>query len=431
MLRADSTADASRVQEIAAELRLSYTWAREDVQDYAQANSLSIEEAARIVRYRFLFQQAQVYQAQAVAVAHTADDQVETVLMHLLRGSGMSGISGMDFRSLPNPWSHQIPLIRPLLGVWRAEVQAYLIETGLQPCLDSTNLDTRYYRNRLRHELIPYLQSYNTQVSQHIWRMAELLGQDEKILEEITDSAWRSCLSSQGAGYLVMDAMALRDHPLGIQRRLMRRAVQSLRPGLRDFDYAAVERAIRLVTGSRRKGACDLSGGIHMSLENEKIWLATWEAQIPATLEASQVWPQIPMGSDIILTIPSEITFSDGWRLKIESAAADPEVRASALANPDPYQAWLDADIQPIAQSPLRLRTRLPGDRFQPLGLSGHSLKLSDFFINTKLPQRARAGWPLIVCEEKIAWIPGFRLAHDFRLRHDTRHINHLQLLRA
>ncbi len=161
-----SSADAQYVGEIAASMQIPFYTSREDIGAYADRHMLSIEEAARVVRYRFLFEQATRCQAQAVAVGHTADDQVETILMHLLRGSGIAGLKGMVAYSLPNPWSREIPLIRPLLATWRQEIETYLRSTALQPLQDASNRDTRFFRNRLRHELVPFLEQYNPNLRQ-------------------------------------------------------------------------------------------------------------------------------------------------------------------------------------------------------------------------------------------------------------------------
>jgi tRNA(Ile)-lysidine synthase len=143
-LRAESAQEAEQLRQLAQSIGLTFVLERNDVDSYATSHSLSIEEAAREARYQFLFEQARQHQAQAVAVGHTANDQVETVLMHLLRGSGLPGLRGMSYRSLPNPWSKNIPLVRPLLGVWREEILAHLEQNGLVPTLDASNLDTRF-----------------------------------------------------------------------------------------------------------------------------------------------------------------------------------------------------------------------------------------------------------------------------------------------
>ena len=113
------------------------------------------------MRYQFLFEKGRLIGAQAVAVAHTADDQVETILLNLLRGAGLTGLKGMLYRTLPTPWSHEIPLVRPLLGTWRTEVLDYVLGRGYKPVFDASNLDVTYARNRLRHELIPMLEAYH------------------------------------------------------------------------------------------------------------------------------------------------------------------------------------------------------------------------------------------------------------------------------
>ena len=183
-LRPESADEALAVQRLAESLGAACVVERQDVSAFAEMHGISLEEAARSVRYRFLFEQARLYEAQAVAVGHTADDQVETVLMHLLRGAGLSGLRGMAYRSLPNTWSQDIPLVRPLLGTWREEVLAYCHANALQPHLDSSNLDIRFYRNRLRHDLIPYLKNYNPRVHEVLWRTARVLSDDYAVLEQ-------------------------------------------------------------------------------------------------------------------------------------------------------------------------------------------------------------------------------------------------------
>jgi tRNA(Ile)-lysidine synthase len=428
-LRPDSAADARSVQELAGAMQLPFYLGREDVAAYADRHMLSVEEAARLIRYRFLFDQAARCQAQAVAVGHTADDQVETILMHLLRGSGLSGLAGMAAYSLPNAWSREIPLVRPLLVAWRNEIEQYVGTAGLQPVEDATNREPRFYRNRLRHELIPTLEQYNPNLRRLIWQMAEILTEDEKNLLHWTEEAWQACLVRHGDNWLALDAFRIAGASLSLQRRLVRQAVQRLRPGLRDVDYAAVERAIAVIQGSSGE-QCDLVGGLRLLREGNLIWVAAWEAEIPLAQWAGQDWPQLPAGQEIPLPVPGEFELPGGWRLISRISAATSEALASALANHDPYQVDLDAETLQSSANPLQLRSRRPGDRFQPLGLGGHSMKISDFFINSKLPRRARLQWPLLVCGETIAWVPGLRPSHEFRIRQGTYLLLHFQLVR-
>ncbi len=414
-LRAESAQEAEQLRQLVQGYGLSFVLERGNVRDYASNHSLSIEEAARERRYRFLFEQARRHQVQAVAVGHTANDQVETVLMHLLRGSGLPGLRGMSYRSLPNPWSKSIPLVRPLLGVWREEILAHLKRSGMQPSLDASNLDTRFYRNRLRHELIPQLEKLNPGVRQRLWQMADILSEDENVLEMVVQSAWEGCILDQGQGYTALDAVILRDQPPGLQRRLLRRAIGLLRPGLRDIDFQTIERAIHFLNCVSRSGQTDLAAGLRLELEGERLWLATWEADLPGA-----DWPQIEPGEQLRLEAPGKIVLSGYWRLQAESLPAGPGLFEQVRSNTDPYQAWLDQEQLVL---PLWVRARQPGERFRPFGMGGHSMKLSDFMINNNLPRRARPGWPLVVSGEEIVWVPGYRMGESCAVKESTRQI--------
>jgi tRNA(Ile)-lysidine synthase len=431
-LRPESEAEAEAVRGYARQMSLACVVGKEDVQAVARTQGLSLEEAARTARYRFLLRQAYLHGAQAVAAGHTADDQVETVLMHLLRGAGLAGLGGMEYRSLPNAWSQDIPLVRPLLGVWRAEILDYLDEHGLQANLDASNLDTRFYRNRLRLEALPYLEKLNPGARQRLWRMADIARRDDHALESLAEAAWQACLLESGVGYLALDVAGLQSHPPALQRRLARRAIACLRPGLRDIDYDAIQRMLDFLDAPERHGPIDLIAGLRLERAGGRLWLATWEADLPGG-----AWPQVKSEQELLLQVPGEVGLPNDWRLSAEALPANPALYEQVRQNTDSYQAWLDLDRLAL---PLSVRARRPGERMCPLGMQGHSLKLSDLMINLGLPRRARASWPLVVggvaasgiaAGGEIAWLPGYRLAHPFRLTPETRHILHLRLAKA
>ena len=420
-LRPEAHDEAEIVEQVAGRMKLPCTVGHVDVAEFAQRRSLSIEEAAREARYSFLFQQAAQYQTQAVADGHHANDQVETVLMHILRGSGLDGLRGMDFYSLPNAWSESIPLLRPLLGIWREEILAYVAQRGLQPSLDASNQDTRFYRNRLRHELTPYLENLNPGARQRIWRMADLLREDDAVLETQVDAAWQACCCETGAGFVAFDAVGLQAQPLAIQRRLVRRGIARLRHGLRNIDYVSIERALNFLRLPTRSNQRDLVAGLRLELQQGRLWLANWETDLPGT-----GWPQIEPGCQLQLSVPGEISLPDGWRLYAKALAMNEQVYQQATTNPDPFQAWLDYER---LEKPLLVRARQAGDRFQPLGMKEHSLKLADFMVNRKLPRRARQGWPLVLSGEQIAWVPGYHPGEPAAIQASTVNAVHLQLV--
>jgi tRNA(Ile)-lysidine synthase len=416
-LRADSGKDALFVRDLAQSWDVPFCLGSEDVQTGAEQQALSLEEAARIYRYRFLFEQAQQWNTEAVAVAHTADDQVETVLMHLLRGSGTTGLRGMAYRSLPSAWSEQIPLIRPLLGIWRDQVMDYLMQNHLLANLDPSNKDNRFYRNYLRNELIPALESRHPLLRERIWHTADIIREDYQVLEKSFLDKWNEVLLSKGEGYLVLDYELFSSLAIGIQRGLVRKGINLLRPGLRDIDFLTVQAVLEFVHTPTRTGHRDLAAGLYCFLENGSLWLASWEAVLPSESGRGECWAQIEAGVEYHLSVPGTIQLSNDWALSAELRNDANNFYANALSNSDPYTAWLD--LQSL-QDPLLIRRRKAGDRFQPLGMGGSSLKLSDFMVNVKLPARARHAWPLVLSAESIAWVPGFRLAHPFRITPST-----------
>ena len=419
-LRPEADDEEQMVKQSAGELGVEFTSSKVDVLSYASENSISIEEAARTMRYHSLFAHAEKMGASAVLVGHTADDQVETILMHLLRGSGLVGLRGMEIRSVPNPWSDHIPLIRPLLSSWREEIMKYLADQGLKPISDQSNLDTTFFRNRLRHELLPILEKYNPHIRENLQRVGLILRDDFAVINQITTEAWESNLARQGLDYLAFHLTGFRELPLSIQRYLLRRAVAYHLPGLRDVDFDCIERGIGFLCGPKSHGQVDLVAGLRIIKDGGLFWLTTWQADLPGT-----EFPAINLSAEFLITIPSTHSLNNNWVLQITSAP-DPELAIQqSLANMDPFQAWLDVDG---LKHPMVVRSRRAGERFQPLGMNGRSMKVSDLMINLKLPKRARITWPLVCSGEDILWIPGYRLSHQVRIKPNSRSIVHLAL---
>ena len=236
-------------------------WIQKDVVNAIVALN---EEAAREVRYRYLFRQAEIHNAQAVAVAHNADDQVETVLMHLLRGSGLDGLTGMGFYSLPNPWSETIPLVRPLLGIWRTEIESYCREKNLIPVVDKTNTDTTFFRNRLRHELLPELETYVPGIRSRLWQTSDLLSADRELLDGLVIQSFEDNVTARGDGFVAFNLSVFNLHPKGLQRRLARKAVSQLRSDERDIDFALVQRVLDFAGNPTSTRQADIGLGLRV-----------------------------------------------------------------------------------------------------------------------------------------------------------------------
>lgn len=422
-LRSNSAAESTALQQTLAKWQIPFIHTRRDVQTYAEERHLSIEEAARMLRYEFLFDLAKLHQTQAVVVGHQADDQVETVLMHLLRGSGMAGLCGMSYYTLPNPWSATIPLVRPLLHVWRRDVLTYCRENDLHPIEDPSNRDLTFFRNRLRNELIPFLEAnYNPGLRRLIQQMSDNISQDYKVILSLVERAWNSSLLERERGYLAFSHDEWTAQPVAIQRHLLRRAVFTLLPTLRDVDYEAILRCqafIEEVAERRIKKPAvqtELFGGLRLIYEKAsgRLWVVN-PSQAHVFNEALPIptvkplYPQIMDEKEIILEVPGEILMT-GWILHAEWVDGT-QAQKEASKNKNPWVAWLD--LRRLPQNPDRfsLRTRHPQDRLQPLGMNGKSAKITDLMINLKIPQYARSHYPILTAGGIPIWLPGFRLS--------------------
>ncbi len=423
-LRKTSAQDAEFVEKTALELGVSFIGGQAEVQDVARENGWSIEEAARIMRYRFLFNCARQAGAGAVLVAHTADDQVETMLMHLLRGAGLSGLRGMEACAILSEWDDQIALIRPLLETWRVEIDAYCAEHRLTPLLDQTNADTTYFRNRLRHQLIPTLQEYNPNIKQILWRTSRTISRDYAILEQVVDEKWQTVIADVGAGRVSLYLNALQALPDGMLHGVVRKAIGILRPDLRDIGFDAVERAAAFIRQPARSGFMDLINHLHLHRQNQLVILANDDADLrPDDL------PRMSLQDVVQLSADGGVHLGQGWLLEChrldrqDLAGKSPWLEAS-----DPTSAWLDADQM---GGPLMVRTRQPGERFRPLGMKGRSIKLSDFFVNVHIPVAARESYPLVCSGDEIVWVVGLRQAETCRVTDGTTRLIHLRIVRS
>ncbi len=421
-LRPEADEEAQGVQAFVNRLGVEFIACRVDVRTYAEQQSLAIEESARRLRYQCLYEQAEKIGAKAVLVAHNADDQVETLLLHLLRGSGLTGLRGMEYRSLPNPWSERIPLLRPLLSTWRDEILAYLSEQRLSYISDQSNYDTSFRRNRVRHELLPELEKYNPRIRQNLLRMSRISKDDYDLVQSLVDQAWQKIFSRKGQGYVAFHLAGFQQLSPSIQRYLLRRAIAFHLPSLMDIDFDSIERGLLFLKAGKPGRQTDLIAGLRLIVEGELFWLATWQADLPGS-----DFPSIPSGAGQEIDVPGLFLLNDDWELRAIDETDAGHAFQRSQENDDPFQAWLDLDK---LKRPLNLRSRKAGERFMPLGMEGHSLKVSDLMVNLKLPKRARGSWPLVCSGDEIVWIPGLRQGHLGRLLPTSVHIAHFELSR-
>lgn len=420
-LRPESAQDADFVQQLAGSRNLPFIRQTVDVKKAAQVQGESIEEAARHVRYQFLFEQARDYNAQAVMVAHHADDQIETVLMHFIRGAALSGLSGMSYRRVIPLWDHNIPLVRPLLSIWRVEIEAYLESVGLEPRVDSSNKDTTFFRNRLRHELIPILESYNSQIRQVVWRMSDVLREEDGFLDKLAEAAWEKCFISATSEQIQLVHTEFVLLPKALQRRVLRYAISLLRPDLRDVGFFAIERGLDFASETPDSGEIDLVARLNLTVIRDLLIVKTWEAELPDW--GKPLLPSETFRATLDLDHPVELRHN--WQIVADRIEASDDI-LKTFGKMDIDEAWLDFDL---LEFPLIVRGRKPGERWHPLGMGDHTQSLQDFFINEKVPAHLRDIWPLVCSGDQIAWLAGLRPSELFKITEHTQNILHLRIV--
>jgi tRNA(Ile)-lysidine synthase len=420
----DADADAEFVAGLAREWDLPCVVERVDVPALARDRRLSLEEAARHARYAFLARAAGERGARFVAVAHHQDDQAETVLMHFLRGSGPAGLRGMlPLMSLTDYWSEPggsefdaAPLLlRPLLSVPRAEIAAYCREHGLAWRTDASNADMRHYRNRLRHELLPVLAGYNPRINEVLARTAEVMAGDYEVLETLAEEEFAELAILTVPDVVAFEQERLLLLPPGLQRALIRMSVRHLRSHLRDVNWEHVERALETVRVGAHGDAATIAGGLELRIDRGLAQIGP-EGALPRSMLA----PLRPrLSAAVVVPAPGALPLADGWRVEVD-ALGRADLPADWEYNADPWTAYLDAEA---AGAALTLRPRLPGDRFRPLGLGGHTVRVNEFMINEHLPATERPDWPLLVGACGILWVCGYRVDDAAAVKPSTQHI--------
>lgn len=435
--------DARWVAALAASLGLRCFAGEVDALALARRSKRSLEDAARHLRYQFLRQVAQDAGASRICVAHTLDDQAETVLLRLLRGSGLSGLVAM--RPLRGD------IARPLLTVGRAQTEAYCHARGWKPRDDETNRDARYLRNRIRRDLLPSLESYNPLIRRALARTAAALADDETVLNAITEHTWMDVIEGEAPGVIALNLEAFADQPRALRRRLIRRAAEALKhlSASSDLDVIAQTLESRHVSLIERLAASGTTGAT-LTLPDSLRVTRTYTAlrltrAARETRESARDHRDHSESLTWELTAPGVVEAPElGWRVRAAIIEAPPGLEGAALPEaPDlppvahagsagavhrgEFRVYTDANT---TGDRLTVRGWRPGDRFRPLGMA-RAKKVQDVFTDAKIPRELRSRLPLVCvgegAEERIVWIVGARIGDEFKLTGETRRALALQ----
>lgn len=401
LLRQEAGEDAAFVQQFARELGIPVTVGYARVAHLAELHKMGIEEAGRWARYRFLYHVAERTGAHRIAVAHHAGDQVETVLLNILRGAGPAGLSGMPVKSGL--------VIRPLLNVTREEIEEYCGAHLLGWRTDASNLTTDYQRNRIRVELLPYLKRYfNPGVDRVFLNLAGIMEAENSFLDLLTERILRRIQLGDGKGGVILPLREFCSLPLAVRRRLLRAAIRKIDGSLRDLGYRHVEDSLAFLEQAAPGKEIHLPRGLRIKKSYDTFWIAE---RIPSFPQGG--------GVEVPLQVPGE-TLVPGlgfvFQAEIWPWESFQKGFSDCFSN---YQVCYDYDKIKL---PLFVRTRRAGDRIRPFGLQG-TKKLKKLFGELKIPPEERDWIPLVTSSREIYWVVGHRRSDAAQLSPATRRI--------
>jgi tRNA(Ile)-lysidine synthase len=411
-LRPEADREARFVETLAQQLALPFHLESQDVADYRDKHGLSLEEAARDVRYAFYRKVARIGNYRKVALGHHRDDNAEMVLMNLLRGAGPLGLSGIP--PVRENW-----IVRPLINLSRSHIRAYLEQRQLDYVNDPSNADLRFTRNRIRHLLLPQIKkAFNPNIVDTLHRTATISGDEDAWIESVVDPLFEAALVRRAERQLSLDVTAVARMPKAAARRILRRAIKLLRGNLRRISLAHVDTLIQL-TEAGENARADLPGLITAVRQTDQLVLQMMEGP-------RQPMPRQHPGAPYAYWIESrQLSGSESFRVPLavtggqvifrcRPAADIPEIRGSGQ-----YTALFDIDQLTF---PLLLRNYQPGDRYTPLGMCG-TKKVKKLFNERKLPPAARASCPVLISGADLLWVLGHQRAEAGRLNRQTRRV--------
>ena len=413
----ESDNDAKFVATLAKAVDLPCFVHKENVINYRKENRLSLEEAARRVRYTFFSNVAKKHDYNKIALGHHREDNAELVLMNLFRGSGPRGLSG-----IPPVRNKQI--IRPLIHSQRSDIINFLKENRFDYIADKSNMETRYLRNKIRHHLIPELKAaYNPNIIATLNRLTVIINSEEEWIESEVDRLFNKIVVNREDHSIVLSISKLeKTHPAQ-QRRILRKAIHLAKGDLRRISLTHIDAIARLLTGRSSKGSLDLPDAVRVQKSEDSL-IITKEKVGLRHLDPKDYRPE-KISFDYIIEKPTRVFIKEIDTHMVFSEMPYEHMPDFQLAGQ--YTAFVDKNR---LHFPLTVRNCRSGDRFRPLGMNG-TQKVKKYFIDKKVPLAERYRCPVLVSKGKIIWLGGHRIDESVKLTSSTRKVMKIELFLA
>lgn len=385
--RKEASNDENLLVSTGEKLGLEVKVKRASMDEFAKNNKISAEDAGRRLRYDFFYNLADNYDDAKIAVAHNMNDQAETMLFRMIRGTGLDGLSAMDYKNGK--------IIRPILSFEKSEILKYLDENNIEYAIDATNLENDYSRNYIRNEIFPRLSEINYNAISNFFNLSNNIKNDLEIIDEIIEEIYGDITISEGAYRIKFDRKKFELISDAKKSRVLRIAINKLKGNIKDFSRSNINKFLsleKLETGKK-------------IIKDDIIFTKNYKSYDLELIVGKKDSPSICK-----INLNEEIIFN-GKNIKTS--------KVSEKTNKSKNVGYFDMDKLLF---PLFIRTRKNGDRFYPLGMK-HSKKVKDFFIDEKVDKNTRDEVPLILSDNKIIWVAGYRISEEFKVDKGTKNI--------
>lgn len=392
----DAEKDQLFVKRIAEELNLPYYTKSVNMIEYGKKMGITAEEAGRELRYGFFREVLNAQGGGKIAVAHNLNDQAETLIMRFFRGTGIDGLKGMEFITGD--------IIRPILGISREEIESYIEDNNIETVLDETNLQPIYTRNKVRLELIPYIEeNFNPNIINTLWRMSQISAVDSKFLEGYSKKGFNLIVKNEDENGIILDGKKLLEEDQSIQQRVLRISIERVNDSLQGISKMQISNILDLLNKFETGKEVHISNNIIAKISYGDLIIKKNTHKKDDKYLHKLKLPGITNLQDINYSFDIQI-------LPIEEISK---------MYKDNNIGYFDYDI---IKGDLSVRNRKDGDRFMPFGMKG-TKKLKDYLIDEKIPNRLRNGIPLIVDQRNILWVVGYRTNEMYKVTKDTKKV--------
>lgn len=391
--------DEKFTEKVAKELGLDFFSTKADMVGLAKEKNISEEEAGREIRYGFFRELIKELGHGKIAVAHNRNDQAETLLMRIMRGTGIDGLAGMSFKS--------DDIIRPILDINRWEIEKYVEENSIETVVDKTNLETIYSRNKVRLELIPYIkENFNPNIIDTLFRLSENAKLDSYFLEDFSSKVYKSISKEKSTSVVIKSGLFMKEDK-AVKNRIIRKAIYNLINTLQGIEEVHISSVVDLFNKGETGKRIDIPNNLLAKVSyNNLIIEKNINEDMAGVCENKE---------ETILKIGQN--YLEGYNLEINLKIMDR--KDINFKNVSSNVKFFDYDIM---NEEIWIRTRNPGDRFAPIGMKGRK-KIKDYFIDEKIPRDLRDEIPLLMCGENIIWVIGYRMSEAYKVKKETRDV--------